>query len=379
MNINNVYFPTWTEGLDWGDKPGESELANIPKYITHVTLSFLRPDTPLFDINSKMDTIFYDGSVSLYKLKEEISFCKLRGGNNRTVLASVGGEIAGNFENVNFSNLVNSISELGLDGIDIDYEPNGVMTESDLEVEKYIELISTFRYEFNNITKRTGKKYLISCAPTGIGLLKNTNFEEYKNKYSNISDRLKEFIPESEQFEELNFGSLSDENTFKQPNFNVGTVGSAFNFGSAGKMKDVFCKKNTNCLLNDYQFIGQMVDIVFYQAYNIGSGNTLAKILCYETHRELSDYFNKIDPGSGFVIGHGSHVGKEAWPHYSYTKKRIGYIYSYINKYGRDGDGASFWSYSSSIIDDSLNVPSYGMGYREKDEVFKHVGDLLNI
>jgi len=379
MSINNVYFPTWTEGLNWGINPGESDLADIPKHITHVTLSFLRPDSGLFDINNRMDTIFYDGVISLNKLKDEISYCKKNGGSHRRVLASVGGEIAGNFENVNFENLVESVIELGLDGIDIDYEPNGVMAESESEIKKYIYLISSFRVLFDAKTRVTGKKYLISCAPTGIGLLKSSEFESYKDQCDTISNRLKFLIPENEHFEELNIGDLSDKNIYKQKKYRVGTVGSAFNFDSAGKMNNVFLKKNDNRLINDYQFIGQMVDIVFYQAYNIGSGNTLAKILCYETHRELSDYFNKKYPGSGFIIGHGSHVGKEAWPHYSYTKKRLGYIYSYINKYGRKGDGASFWCYSSSVIDDSENVPEYGMGYQNTGEVFKHVSDLLNI
>jgi len=379
MNINNVYFPTWEKDLDWGGNSGESTLARIPSYITHVTLSFLRPDLEGFDLNKDMNRLFYDGNIPLYKLKDEIFYCKKNGGKSRVVLASVGGEIAGNFDKVNYCNLVDSIIGLGLDGIDIDYEPNGVMTQTEDEVNRYCTIISSLRYEFDKRSKITGKKYLISCAPTGVGLFSKDKFEKNSNKYLDVISRLKGIVPIDEQGEELKIGVLGDDNILKQPNYFVGSLASVFNFDSAGKMLDVFLMVNKGNSLNDYQFIGQMVDIVFYQAYNIGSGNILSRIMCYEEHRELSDYFNSVKDGSGFIIGHGSHVGKEAWPHFSFTKKRMGYIYTYINKFGRNGDGASFWSYFSSVEDSSDYLPNYGMGYKKNYELFKHVSSLLDI
>lgn len=397
MSINNVYFPTWVNNLNWDKGEGRSTLALIPKYINYVTLSFLRPDTDYSSIDSPMNRLFYDGDIPLEILKREISYCR-KNSKERTILASTGGEIAGNFLKVNYTNLVNAIVDLDLDGIDIDYEPNGVMTESLDEINKYVELISGFREALDKKSKITGKKYIISCAPTGIGLLaKENDFTKLgvtdcsltrfnSREFNNIStnfkvtiDNLKSIVPKDQHDEELLIGSLSDDNILKQTNYRVGSVGSCYGFNSAGKMASVFLANSNNSQLSDYEYIGQMVDIVFYQAYNMGSGNLLGKILCYESHRSLSNFFNSKKDGSGFKIGHGSHVGMEAWPHFSYTKKRLQYIYSYIKKYGRDCDGASFWSYLSPHIDESDNVPPYGMEYNSTTEIFRHVSSLLGI
>ncbi|MGL1894159.1 MAG: glycosyl hydrolase family 18 protein [Spirochaetaceae bacterium] len=372
MSINNVYFPTWHNGF-------EKELSKVPSYITHITLSFLRPEAVFIDLNESMDTVFYDGKITLKELKYIICECRVHGGKDRVILASTGGEIAGNFLNVNYDSLVNVVEELGLDGIDIDYEPNGVMAETDEEILKYTELISGFRRCFDAKTKETGKKYLISCAPTGIGLFNDDCFPLIETKYKHVIERLKTIIPISEQDEELKIGEITDDNILKLPKLNVGSVGSSFNFTSAGKMDLVFKTKCDKEFKDRYKYIGQMVDIVFYQAYNIGSCNILARILCYEKHRELSEFFNEENRSSGFIIGHGSHVGKEAWAHFSFTKKRLSYIYSYIKQYGRNCDGASFWSYFASFVDDTKNVPYYGMGFKNRSEIFKLTSQLLGI
>lgn len=394
MRINNVYFPTWEDELVWTE--GESSLSKIPNYINCVTLSFLRPDGVFFGLNEKMNTLFYDGEIELSVLKREIESARAGTNKKRIILASAGGEIGGNFLKVNYKDLVEGIEALGLDGIDIDYEPNGLMTTNQEEIDKYIELISNFRKEFDKKTKETGKKYLITCAPTGIGLFANENefsklgikeleiynnssFNNAKENFKTTISNLKTLIPEDEWEEELNLGATSDETTLKQPKYNVGTVGSCYNFDSAGKMAYVYLHKNSDPELSNYNYVGQMIDIVFFQAYNMGSGNTLGKVLCYESHRSLSDYLNMDKEGSGFKIGHGSHVGMEAWPHYAYTKKRLGYIYGYIKQFGRDCDGSSFWSYYSSHIDNSDFVPGYGMGFDSTMEIFKFTADTLGI
>lgn len=397
MRINNAYFPTWEENLDWEKGVGQSLLANIADSVNCVALSFLRPDAKYYGLETKMDELFFDGNIPLTTLKREIAIYKERG-RDRIVLASTGGELAGNFLEVNYAQLVDAIDDLGIDGIDLDYEPNGVMAKTQEEVDKYIELITSFREAFDNKTKITGKRYLISCAPTGIGLLgkfedftsmgvkdekllmfDGSRFNNLDKNASEIINNLKKIIPLDEQSEELNIGKIDDDSVLKQPKYLVGTVGSCFGFDSAGKMARVFLKINSSKKLPQYNYIGQMVDIVLYQAYNMGSGNILGKILCYESHRLLSDYFNRDIEGSGFVLGHGSHTGEEAWPHFSYTKRRLNYIYSYIKEYGRECDGASFWSYTSSFEDRSENVPSYGMEYESTVEIFDHVGPILGI
>lgn len=364
MNLLNVYCPTWGEPLD---------ISTIPGYMNTITLSFFRTNPAKCSLSDRMDRLFYDGDLTLAELKHQIDIDRERH-PARMILASVGGEIAGNFEDINVERVVDGLVLLGLDGIDIDYEPNGVMTESEEEIDMYIRLISTLRMELD---RRGGKRLLLSCAPTGIGLLEPDNFSLYKELMDNISSRLKLIIPEEEWEEELLVGSPKDDNIWKQKTYRVGSCGSLFNFNSAGKMNRVFKKPYTGFNDDKYHFIGQMVDIVMYQAYNVGSGNTLGKLLCYETHRLLSDFFESDIEGSGFRIGHGSHVGQEAWPHYSYTKKRLGYIYSYIREYGRVADGASFWSLTSSFIDEGDSVPVYGMELESTEEVFSYTANML--
>lgn len=392
MRIINVYFPTWRKDLNW--TKGFSTLSKVPKYINHISLSFFRPDGVFKGLDQPMDTLFYDGDIDLSVLKREIQSAKANGGKDRVILASAGGEIGGNFLQVNYKDLVDAVYELDLDGLDLDYEPNGLMTKSQEEIDKYIELITNFRREFDKKTKETGKKFLITCAPTGIGLLGRENefstlgikelekfdsneFDKIETNFESVIQNFKTIIPEEQWSEEMNIGSTSDDPILKQPKFKVGTLGSCYNFDSAGKMARVFLCKNRDKDLENYNYIGQMIDLIFYQAYNMGSGNTLGKIMCYESYRALSDFFNNNISGSGFRIGHGSHVGMEAWPHYSYTKKRLGYIYSYIKKFGREGDGSSFWSYSSPYIDESGNVPDYGMEFESTMEIFKFVSEKL--
>lgn len=394
MRLNNVYFPTWNEGLVWTQ--GESSLSKVPEYINCLTLSFLRPDGVYNNLDQKMNTLFYDGDIELSVLKREIEAAKTGVNKDRIILASAGGEIGGNFLKVNYKDLVEGIADLGLDGIDIDYEPNGLMTKSQAEIDKYIELVTGFRKEFDKKTKETGKKYLITCAPTGIGLLardnefktldldelshfNNENFKNCQKSFKPYIENLKSLIPQSEWEEELNIGLTSDDPILKQPKLKVGTLGSCYNFDSAGKMAYVYLHKNTDQELKNYNYVGQMIDIVFYQAYNMGSGNTLGKIICYESHREVSEFLNRDKEGSGFRLGHGSHVGMEAWPHYSYTKKRLGYIYGYIKQFGRPQDGSSYWSYYSPYTDMSDNVPEYGMEFNSTLEIFKFTADTLEI
>lgn len=372
MSFLNVYFPTWIEGLSWAE--GNSDLANIPDNINSIIISFLRPYGIYKSLDAKMDTLFYDGDITLAQLKKEISIAKSKRAD-RIILASAGGEIGGNFLKVNYRYLVDAIYDLGLDGIDLDYEPDGLMTRDQKTIDKYIEIITNFRFHFDKKEEETGKKFLITCAPTGIGLFDQNDILDKID--GEIISNLQTLIPQEEWDEELKVGSKTDDPVLKQPKYRVGTLGSAYNFDSAGKMKPVFMSKIENN--PKYNYVGQMVDIILYQAYNMGSGNTLSKIMCYEKHRELSEFFNSDIPGSGPRIGHGSHVGKEAWPHFSYTKKRLGYIYDYINKFGRDEDGASFWSYFSSAADDSRNVPEYGMGFKSAQDVFDFVSKSLGI
>lgn len=399
-NLNAVlagYLPLWREGLHWHRGEGQSALAGYPSYITHIVLSFLRPDG-IYDGDLSQSTLnaFERLDIPFTLLKQEIAASRKQGGPGRKILASVGGETAGNFPIVYFDQLAHLIADLDLDGIDIDYEPNGVMTRNDEEVAKYISLITGFRKALDAQSEKTGKKYLLTCAPTGVGALGNAN--EYRSlgiedeellvwdrdsvvsdSFSEIRNRLETVASGKLSPEELILGTPGDSGTLTQSEkYPVGTACSAWDFDSAGKMARVLLAPNRDSEL-PHSLVGQMVDLVIFQGYNMGTANVLGKILCYESYRALSEYLNRDKAGSGFAVIHGSHVGKEAWPHFSYTKERLAAIYGYIYKYGRPGDGASFWSLIQEWMDDSANVPPGGTGFSSCDEYFQFTGSLLGL
>ncbi len=408
MAIQITYFPMWQSQLNW-HKPAHSKLANVPSYITHIILSFVSPQLSFDgDLDAKISDVFFEGESQQLQddsaigsseatLKQLKSCLALTHGQK--VLVSVGGEIGGEFEDTEFDNIALLVAELDLDGIDIDYEPAGLMTATPAQIKRYQEIIIGFRLALDKQTQRTEKHYLLSCAPTAVGLLGGedayaslgisapelTRFDasqlgQLGDNCSDIISQLSALIDEPER--ELLcaigvIGKLGQTSTYRQLGLcHVGTVASAYDFPSTGKMVEVFLTVNPDKASQvRYPLIGNMLDLVIYQAYNMGTANVLARILCYEAHRCVSDYLAmQGEQATGFAIGHGSHVGKEAWPQFAYTPKRLTYLYGYIAKFGREQDGASFWSYSSPCGDDSFYVPEYP---NREDQVFSQTSDVF--
>ncbi|WP_233071885.1 glycosyl hydrolase family 18 protein [Motilimonas eburnea] len=414
MAIQITYFPMWQRQLNW-HKPAHSKLANVPSYISHIILSFVSPQLSFDgDLDAKVSDVFFEGEsqqlqddsgsgsggATLKQLKACLALT-----HGQQVLVSVGGEIGGEFDDSEFDNIALLVAELGLDGIDIDYEPAGLMTATPAQIKRYQEIIIGFRLALDKQTQRTSKSYLLSCAPTAVGLLGGedayskmgitepalTRFDasqlgQVAELCSDIISQLTGLIDGPEREQECAIGELGQTSTYRQPGLcHVGTVASAYDFPSTGKMVDVLLSENPDKASQDrYPCIGNMLDLVIYQAYNMGTANVLARILCYEAHRCVSDYLAGLsDEATGFAIGHGCHVGKEAWPQFAYTPKRLAYLYGYIAQFGRPQDGASFWSYSSPCSDDSNYVPDYSepkeKWFSQTSDVFLHTAKVLGL
>lgn len=367
-----AYFPMWHDNQNWLTTT-KSRLANVNSAVNMLILSFVDPAKHYSgSLDDAISDYFFEGKekilddiASLKYLKEAIHLCKVNC-TGRKVLVSAGGAIGSEFMNVNFESLAQLIVDLGLDGLDLDYEPEGGMAQTPEQVAIYQQIITDARFALDAQTQKTGQKYILSCAPTGVGLLSEN--EQDSALLNLISARLTPFIAQSEQPEALRVGHIFDE-----PSETKSCALSLFNFQSSGKMCDVFLHKSS---LKNYTYIGNMVDLVIYQAYNMGSANLLGRLLCYESHRTVADFLQNETGQSGFRIIHGSHIGQEAFPRFSHTLSRLTAIYSYICLYGREGDGAGFWAYGQDATDTQDYLPAHGMGYTDSEQVFDSVDFL---
>ncbi|MCE2594887.1 hypothetical protein K6Y31_08675 [Motilimonas cestriensis] len=405
MAIQITYFPMWQTQLNW-HKPAHSKLASVPDYISHIILSFVSPQLQFDgDLNAPISDIFFEGEAANLSTGETLKQLKacIEQAHGQKVLISVGGEIGGEFDDAQYDNIALLVASLGLDGIDIDYEPAGLMTATAAQIKRYQEIIIGFRAALDKQTAITQQHYMLSCAPTGVGLLGGqdvyqhleitepnllrfdaSHFSLLSENCNSVIRNLASLIAPDEQEQELALGEMGQSSTYRQAGHcHVGTVASAFDFPSTGKMAEVFLAKNEDSIsAQRYPLIGHMLDLVIYQAYNMGTANVLARVLCYEAHRSVSEYLARFNQ-PGFAIAHGCHVGKEAWPQFAYTPKRLGYLYGYIAEFGRPQDGASFWSYSSPCQDDSDFVPEYdNQGERhfsQTSDVFLHAAKALGM
>jgi len=114
-----AYHPSWFETRT--ERPEDTSLARLPGYLTHVALSFAKPDLIYsgdLDLQGTGLSYPYSGVV----LKQAIALLKARNPQTR-VLIAVGGSTYHGWDKLNEAALARLVSDLGADGVDIDYEP----------------------------------------------------------------------------------------------------------------------------------------------------------------------------------------------------------------------------------------------------------------
>ena len=147
MAIQIAYFPMWQSQLNW-HKPTHSKLARVPDYISHIVLSFVSPQLQFDgDLNLPISAVFFEGEAAQVSSGETLKQLKscVEQAHGQKVLISVGGEIGGEFDQVQYDNIALLVASLELDGIDIDYEPAGLMASTAAQVKRYQEVIIGFR------------------------------------------------------------------------------------------------------------------------------------------------------------------------------------------------------------------------------------------
>jgi chitinase len=124
-----VYFESWA--CPWTDVAEKCRLAEIEKPIDTVMLSFVRPDCTYRKSQETWAGTGMDFSVEFKVVKKAIQILKQKG---IKVLLAVGGATY-QFDIYDHQNVAHLMMDLGVDGIDLDWEPaRGIQDASQFEV-----------------------------------------------------------------------------------------------------------------------------------------------------------------------------------------------------------------------------------------------------
>lgn len=120
------YYESWRD--PWTSSAPTSQIANLPPYVTQVLLSFFNP-AGSYSGGVTFTGTGLDFSSDPQVVKDSISILKSK--NPRTkVLLSVGGATYSDWTNLNAAQVANFVATFGLDGVDIDFEPQGAACRS---------------------------------------------------------------------------------------------------------------------------------------------------------------------------------------------------------------------------------------------------------
>lgn len=322
------YFPSWSETYPSG---GSTKLRNTPEEVTHIFLSFVKPNMRYvkgsFDIKQVGIEVPYDGVM----LKETVDILKAKG---IKVILSIGGETYWGTDeayDINHQQIADFVRDFGFDGIDWDYEPNGGFATigEPQNVDRFIDMI-----KYSRVLLPREEGYLIACAPAGCGALGRSI------PYPANDD------PESPYAYAKRAEATGDDlaNEYNATSAEGYTI-SLYGFASTGHMIPVF------------NAVGDMLDFVAFQGYNIGSASK--REIMYDSY---AYYANK----HGFRVAFGMHVPQEPWgPFYTYDESRLREFTEYVAQGGKHnrsgkGDGVMFWQLlQKSAINPALDGNAY--------------------
>ncbi|NER13017.1 hypothetical protein GWK08_06175 [Leptobacterium flavescens] len=294
------YFPSWSETWTSGDNG--SRLRDIPTHVNHVFLAFARPDLRYqkgsLDISGTGIQTPYGGAT----LKGSVAALKSKG---IKVILSIGGETywgSPSAYNIEYQQIKDLVDDMGFDGIDWDFEPNGgFQTIGDpINVQRFIDF-------FNNSRAIMPKgEYIIACAPAGVGALGGVNNDDPASPFA-YSKRNQ-------------VTGESDANLFNATSPNEAI--SLFGFTSTGHMIPVM------------EAVGDKIDLIAYQGYNSGAASR--RSIMYDSYKYYADQY-------GFTLAAGTHFPNEPWgPYYTYTYDNIADLSSHIAAQSST-DGLMIW------------------------------------
>lgn len=320
-----AYFPSWSES--YAGSGQSSKLREIPSYVNMIILSFGKPDLQYvkgsMDISKTGIEVPYDGCT----LKESITALKAKG---IKVILSIGGETFWTdptvYSRINYVQIKDLVDDLGLAGIDWDFEPNGSFSEigNTANIQHFIDFFTNSRAL---MPKSAG--YILACAPSGAGALGGSLNNDIASPYAYG-----------------NRNTLTGETDTNMNNYSFPSNGiNLFGFSSTGHMIPVI------------KSVGDKIDIVAFQGYNTGA--SLNRKIMYDSYAYYAEKY-------GFKVVAGIHYPKEPWgPYYEYNHQNIADLSNHIKNYPSrvgDKDGIMIWQLlltgSGSSSYSYLNVAS---------------------
>lgn len=313
------YYPSWSEG--WLNADGKSAFTTLPSAVTHVFFAFAKPNLKYVKGSYNISTV--NTGLECYStpdpkdgglmLKRAVSILKQRG---ISVILSIGGETywqsQDNFDNINYQQIKDLVDDIGFAGIDWDFEPNGSFSESGnaLNVARLTKYITESR---KLMPKSAG--YIIATAPVGSGAIGGLNNDDAASPFA-YSKR----------------NTVTGESDTYLYSATDGTKSiSLFGFSSTGAMIPVI------------KAAGDKLDIIAYQAYNIGAAPN--RKLMYDSYAYYANIY-------GFKLAHGTHVPNEPWgPYFEHTPQVVADLAKYIHDGGSQSragknDGIMIWNLS---------------------------------
>lgn len=115
-----VYFQSWSAG--WTSQGSQHALANLPPYVTTILLAFVRPDLSYASGTNSLGGTGLDFSSDFTVVRDAVKIARSKG---QKVILSVGGATYTNWAGFNANAVAAFAKDLGVNGIDIDYEPSG--------------------------------------------------------------------------------------------------------------------------------------------------------------------------------------------------------------------------------------------------------------
>ena len=120
-----VYFQSWSS--NWSNSASNLDLTNINKQINIVFLSFINPNCSYIKGSNTFSGTGLDFSSDFTIVKESIKLLKAKG---VIVMLSVGGATYHFNDSFNPKSVIDFANDLGVDGIDIDWEPTTGASQS---------------------------------------------------------------------------------------------------------------------------------------------------------------------------------------------------------------------------------------------------------
>lgn len=311
------YYGSWGEG--WLNDDGRSTFTTLPATITHVFFAFAKPN--LTYVKGSYDITRAKTGLECYStpeprtgglmLKRAVSILKQRG---IKVILSIGGDAYWNtpesYTNINYQQIKDLVDDIGFAGIDWDFEPDGGFSNAGSALN--VNRLSTYIRESRQLMPKS-EGYIISTAPAGVGALGGSTNNDPASPFAYANRNT------------LTGESDSDLYNFTDPTKSIGLFGMS----ATGSMIPVL------------KAVGNLLDIVAYQAYNTGAAPN--RTLMYNSYAYYANLY-------GFRLAHGTHVPNEPWgPHYEYTPQKVADLAEYIrnggsqNRQGKN-DGIMIWN-----------------------------------